>query len=157
MGIEDIIISGPDFPVPPPECSLGEFLVDRLKSQPKDKVIQVRKQIIARVSSLLTGSFEIQIDSESGQSQTTWELLKISTGLAEGLIDIGLQENDVVAFVCENRYELYAAVLGVICAGGVAAHFGPRTVCKLLEVRAILHRLPKCLFFPQMNYIIYFN
>lgn len=97
-------ISGEELKAPIPDCSLGEYLIPKLKSQPRDIIL---------------------IDSETGKSQTIWEFLKLSLGVADGLLNIGLQDSDVVAFLSKDRSELYAAALGVILAGGVAAPIYP--------------------------------
>ena len=43
MGIEEVgkIIKGPEFNFEIPKCSLTEYLIPRMKSQLKDKIIQV--------------------------------------------------------------------------------------------------------------------
>ena len=60
--------------------------------------------------------------------------MKLSFGITEGLIKIGLKVNDMVALVSKNRSETYAAALGIIWSGGVLAPIDPRMkVCELPE------------------------
>ncbi|EEB18855.1 luciferase, putative [Pediculus humanus corporis] len=74
-----------------PECSIGELILPKLKSLPKDDVFL--------------------IDGETGIEQTVGQFLSNGLQLLEGLKKIGLNENDVIGMLCKNGFEANSIVL----------------------------------------------
>lgn len=51
MGFEEVgrIITGPEFLSEIPKCSLTEYLISKMKSQPKENIVQVWVQIWLKI------------------------------------------------------------------------------------------------------------
>lgn len=94
---DKIFASGPELNFKVFEGSLAEYLIPKIRSHPEGTVLQV--------------------NGETGESQTSQEFLKSGLQVAEGLKSLGMKEDDVIVLLGNYSSRIFAAALGGIALG----------------------------------------
>lgn len=90
------IWSGPERPLPYGGASLGSVILQKLSENP-DKLCQIH--------------------DDSGTKLTNGEMKTLSVRATINLTNLGLQQGDVVGFVCKNNKDLVPVVIGCFLGG----------------------------------------